>query len=80
MLLSLHSELKIPLKFMIRLFSALLTLLFIFNLCFRAGQKTGAVQKKSFSQITEKLQKIDGFVPIYLNAEDRKNLSGNYAL
>jgi predicted Zn-dependent protease len=72
MLLSLHPELKIPIKFMIRLFSVFLTLLLVFNLVLAQDKKQDPVQKKSFSQITEKLQKIDGFVPIYLNAEDGK--------
>lgn len=35
-------------------------------------KKTEPQVKKSFSALTEKMQKIDGFVPLYLNADDGK--------
>lgn len=56
---------------MIRLFFALLTISFVFHFT-SAQDKKQEPQKKNISQFTEKLQKIDGFVPVYLNAEDGK--------
>lgn len=55
-----------------RLSFALLTLLFVFHFTFAQDKKTEQTQKKNISQLTEKLQRVDGFVPIYLNAEDGK--------
>ena len=47
-------------------------LLLIFQFAVAQDKKQESAQKKNISQFTEKLQKIDGFVPIYLNAEDGK--------
>ncbi|HEX8290015.1 MAG TPA: zinc-dependent metalloprotease [Pyrinomonadaceae bacterium] len=55
-----------------RLFLALLTLLSVFHFTFAQDKKTEPVQKKNIAQFVEKLQKIDGFVPVYINAEDGK--------
>jgi predicted Zn-dependent protease len=50
---------------------------FLFMICAAApalaqDQKQETQQKKTVSTLTEKLQKIDGFVPLYLNPEDGK--------
>ena len=57
---------------MIRILFVLLSLLSVFDVARAQDKKQEPAQKRNVSQITEKLQKIDGFVPIYLNAEDGK--------
>lgn len=57
---------------MTRLFFALLTLLLFFHFNPAQDKKQELPQKRNITQLTEKLQKIDGFVPIYLSAEDGK--------
>jgi predicted Zn-dependent protease len=57
---------------MTRLFFATLTLLLAFNFTPAQDKKQEPPQKKNISQFTEKLQKIDGFVPIYFSVEDGK--------
>ncbi len=48
------------------------TLLLAVSSVFAQDKKPDAPAKKSFSAITDKLQKIDGFMPLYLNSEDGK--------
>ena len=57
---------------MIRLFYAFLALVFIPLFVAAQDKKSDAMPKKTISAATEKMQKIDGFVPLYLNAEDGK--------
>ncbi len=57
---------------MIRLFYALLAFIFIPLFVAAQDKKSDAPMKKKISDVTEKMQKIDGFVPLYLNADDGK--------
>lgn len=56
---------------MIRIIFALLTVFAVFAPAPAQDRKQES-PKKTISAATEKLQKIDGFVPLYLNAEDGK--------
>ncbi len=51
---------------------ALLVLLFVPLFIAAQDKKTENTPKKNISAFTEKLQKVDGFVPLYLSAEDGK--------
>ncbi len=57
---------------MIRLFYAFLALVFVPLFVAAQDKKSDAMPKKNISAVTEKMQKIDGFVPLYLNADDGK--------
>jgi len=58
---------------MSRIFLALLIFAFVLSPSALAqDKKQEPPPKKTIAGITEKLQKIDGFVPLYLNAEDGK--------
>ncbi|MEJ7862734.1 MAG: zinc-dependent metalloprotease [Pyrinomonadaceae bacterium] len=58
---------------MSRIFLALLIFVFVSLTALAQDKKQDAPPiKKTFTGITEKLQKIDGFVPLYLNADDGK--------
>ncbi len=57
---------------MIRLFYIFLALLFVPLFIAAQDKKSDAPTKKKISDVTEKMQKIDGFMPLYLNAEDGK--------
>ncbi len=54
-----------------RLFLASFLLQFIVFSAF-AQEKKPEVKKKTFAEITENLQRIEGFLPLYLNSEDGK--------
>ncbi len=55
-----------------RIFFAFLVLTFAAFSAFAQDKKPDAQPKKNIAALTEKLQKIDGFVPLYLNTEDGK--------
>ena len=57
---------------MIRLFYAFLALVFIPLFIIAQDKKSDVPMKRKISDVTEKMQKIDGFVPLYLNADDGK--------
>ena len=57
---------------MIRLFYAFLALSFVPLFSAAQDKKPENTPKKGITAFTEKLSKIDGFVPLYLNAEDGK--------
>ena len=57
---------------MIRLFYAFLALVLVPLFVVAQDKKSDAMPKKNISAATEKMQKIDGFVPLYLNADDGK--------
>lgn len=59
-------------NFMIRLLLVFFVLTFVSLPIFAQDQKTELQPKKNISAFTEKLQKINGFVPLYLNADDGK--------
>ncbi len=60
-------------NFMNRIFFAILLSISITLSAFAQEEKKQDAQpKKNIAAFTEKLQKIDGFVPLYLNAEDGK--------
>ncbi len=49
--------------------------LFLFSitlLCLSAAISAQTAQRKSISSVVEKMQKIDGYVPVYFNADDGK--------
>src|SRR5918997_846424 len=62
----------LKLKLMIRFFLVFLILTFVSSAALAQDKKPEAQPKKNISAFTEKLQKINGFVPLYLNAEDGK--------
>lgn len=55
-----------------RIIFALLIVFAIVLSAFAQDRRPETQQRKTISAFTEKLQKIDGFVPLYLNAEDGK--------
>jgi hypothetical protein len=55
-----------------RIFFAFLGIIFVVLTVLAQDKKQETQQKKTISAFTEKLQKIDGFVPLYLNAEEGK--------
>ncbi len=55
-----------------RIFFAFLLLTFVAVGAFAQDKKPDAPAKKTISTFTEKLQKIDGFMPLYFNADDGK--------
>jgi len=55
-----------------RIFQAFLVLTLFALFTFAQDKKQDAPAKKNITAFTEKLQKIDGFVPVYLNNEDGK--------
>jgi predicted Zn-dependent protease len=57
---------------MIRTLLVFLVLTFVSSSAFAQDKKTEPQPKKNISAFTEKLQKINGFVPLYVNAEDGK--------
>ena len=57
---------------MTKFFFAFLFILFVTLPSLAQDKKQETQQKKTVSALTEKLQKIDGFVPLYLNPEDGK--------
>lgn len=57
---------------MTRIFFAFLVLTSVALAAFAQDKKPDAPAKKTISTFTEKLQKIDGFMPLYLNADDGK--------
>ena len=54
-----------------RFFFALVVLIFVALTAF-PQEKKPETKKKTFAEITENTQKIDGFLPLYLNNEDGK--------
>src|SRR3954462_13730019 len=50
----------------------ILVSLLLFVLALSLSAQTQPQQRKTISQFTEKMQKIDGFQPLYLNADDGK--------
>lgn len=57
---------------MIKFFFAILLIFPVVLPSIAQDKKPETQQKKTVSAVTEKLQKIDGFVPLYLNPEDGK--------
>jgi len=57
---------------MIRLLLVFLVLTFVATFASAQDKKSESQPKKNISAFTEKLQKINGFMPLYLNAEDGK--------
>jgi predicted Zn-dependent protease len=57
---------------MIRLFLVFLVLAFVAPFASAQDKKPDVPAKKTISTFTEKLQKINGFVPLYFNTEDGK--------
>lgn len=57
-------------KFMARLIFAVFVALCSFVFIFAQEKKGDSAPKKNISAFTEKMQKIDGFIPLYLNADD----------
>jgi predicted Zn-dependent protease len=62
----------LKLKLMIRFFLVFLVSTFVSSAALAQDKKPEAQPKKNISAFTEKLQKINGFVPLYLNADDGK--------
>jgi len=59
-------------NFMIRLFLVFFVLTFVATFASAQDKKPESQPKKNISAFTEKLQKINGFMPLYLNADDGK--------
>lgn len=57
---------------MIRLLFAFLIITFLFQFAPAQDKKQESSAKKNIARFTEKLQKIDGFIPLYIDAEDGK--------
>lgn len=57
---------------MSRFLHAFLLIIFAFSFAPAQEKKDDSQPIKKFSEFTEKLQKIDGFVPLYLNAQNGK--------